>query len=490
MNELRKLFLNHQGKISDKWSLYINDWDQVFSPFRDKKINLMEIGVQNGGSLEVWSKYFSKAENIIGCDINEKCDNLEFDDPRISMITGDINSNDVEEKISNLCKELDILIDDGSHKSSDIIQSFSRYFKKVSDNGIYIIEDLHTSYWKEYEGGLYEPYSAMAFLKRLSDIVNFEHWRNGKYRIEYIAPYIKKYNLNLKEIDLYSIHSIEFINSLCIIYKSPPENNSLGKRLVVGSDEKITQDWKKLNGTSIQDTATQEKNDSHLDLFTLLDEEEKDKQTIQSLNAQLVEREQTIQSLNPQLVEKEQTIQALKTQLVEREQSIQSLNAQLAEKDQSIQYLNAQLAEKEQTIQSLNAQIVDKDQSIQSLNAQLAEKDKTIQSLNAQLAEKEQTIQSLNAQLAEKEQTIQSLNAQLAEKEQTIQSLNAQIVDKDQSIQSLNAQLAEKDKTIQSLNAQLAESQNEVLYYALSKSWRITRPLRKIMKLFRGKNND
>jgi uncharacterized coiled-coil protein SlyX len=134
--------------------------------------------------------------------------------------------------------------------------------------------------------------------------------------------------------------------------------------------------------------------------------------------------------------------------------------------------------------------IVNKDQSIQSLNTQLAEKDQSIQSLNTQLAEKKQSIQSLNAQIAEKDQTLQSLNAQIAEKDQTLQSLNAQLAEKDQSIQSLNTQLAEKDQSIQSLNTQLDESQNEVLYYALSKSWRITRPLRKMMNLFRGKKND
>jgi len=383
-NELKELFLNHCGKISDKWSLYINEWDEIFSPFKKREINLLEIGIQNGGSLEIWAKYFSKAKRIIGCDIDEACQKLEFNDSRISVIVGDINTDDIEKEIIETAPELDIIIDDGSHKSSDIIRAFARYFKNVSDNGIYVIEDLHASYWNEFEGGLNNPYSAMAFLKRLADITNFEHWRNGQYRVNYLSPFIRHYNLDLQELDLCRIHSVRFFNSLCVIKKMPPSDNSLGKRIIVGLDELITSDWKKLNGTSIQDNATLYIDDSHMDIFSCLQ----------------------------------------------------------------------QIDEKKQNIQSLNVQLKEKEQNIQSLNAQLKEKEQNIQSLNSQLKEKEQNIQSLNTQLNEKEQNIQSLNTQLNEKEQNIQSLK-----------------------------------EEILFYALSKSWRFTRPFRKIVKLFRKENN-
>ena len=74
--KLKQIFLNHSGKISDKWSLYINEWDNIFSPYRDQEIDLLEIGIQNGGSLEIWSKYFNKAKNLIGCDVDETCRTL------------------------------------------------------------------------------------------------------------------------------------------------------------------------------------------------------------------------------------------------------------------------------------------------------------------------------------------------------------------------------------------------------------------------------
>ena len=54
----KQLFQHHDGKISDKWSSYLDEWDRVFAPIREKRCRLLEIGIQNGGSLEIWSKYF------------------------------------------------------------------------------------------------------------------------------------------------------------------------------------------------------------------------------------------------------------------------------------------------------------------------------------------------------------------------------------------------------------------------------------------------
>ena len=153
--ELKNIFLFHSGKLSDKWMFYLNEWDAIFSPYKKSKIDLLEIGIQNGGSLEVWAKYFNYANHILGCDINETCLELEYEDPRISVVVGNANSDEVKKKIFSIATDFDIIIDDGSHKSGDIITSFTKYFPKVSMNGIYLIEDLHASYWKDFEGLLY-----------------------------------------------------------------------------------------------------------------------------------------------------------------------------------------------------------------------------------------------------------------------------------------------------------------------------------------------
>jgi hypothetical protein len=74
----------------------------LFSVYRDQQIRLLEIGVQNGGPLEIWAKYFLKAEKIVGCDIDQNCGRLQFADPRIKIVIGDVNSDDSEKNTSTV----------------------------------------------------------------------------------------------------------------------------------------------------------------------------------------------------------------------------------------------------------------------------------------------------------------------------------------------------------------------------------------------------
>ena len=197
---LKELFKGHKGKLSDKWSLYLDEWDRIFTPYRYRRINLLEIGVQNGGSLEVWSRYFQKAARIIGCDIDKKCGDLRYDDDRIAIIVGDANSDECAGRILQQASKFGIIIDDASHKSSDIVRSFARYFPYIMDGGIYVVEDLHTSYWESYEGGLHNPFSAMAFFKRLSDLVNYEHWRNNKSRVSILTEFMANFGVEFSRV--------------------------------------------------------------------------------------------------------------------------------------------------------------------------------------------------------------------------------------------------------------------------------------------------
>ena len=202
-------------------------------------LRVFEIGVQNGGSLEIWAKYFAQAELILGCDINEACGDLEFEDSRISVIVGDVTREELQAKILRASSEFDIIIDDGSHASQDIIQSFCKLFPTLAEGGIYIIEDLHCSYWAEYGGGLYHPYSAVAFLKKLTDVVNREHWGLEKKAGELLEGFNAEHGVEISDQSLRQIHTVEFTDSLCIIRKLAEKRNSLGKRIIAGKSESV-----------------------------------------------------------------------------------------------------------------------------------------------------------------------------------------------------------------------------------------------------------
>jgi tetratricopeptide (TPR) repeat protein len=246
---LEELYSQHTGKVSDKWSSYLFVYDQILKSYRNMNVKLLEIGVQNGGSLEIWSKYFANAKLIVGCDINPKCAKLNYENSRIHVLVGDANSDEVKSNVIELSETFDIILDDGSHDSSDIIKTFAKYFPLLEYGGIYIVEDLHTSYWKEYEGGLFYPFSFVTFFKYIVDIINYEHWGIAKKQTDLLNEFCKKYSLTIDPNDLESIHSITFFNSLCVIIKCKPEHNSLGKRCVVGLIDEISKAVRKVKNT-------------------------------------------------------------------------------------------------------------------------------------------------------------------------------------------------------------------------------------------------
>ena len=114
---LQQLYAKHRGKLSDKWSIYLSEYDRLFQPFRTMSVCLLEIGIQNGGSLEIWSKFFPQAQKIVGCDINPDCAHLVYKDRRISVVVGDANSDVAEASVVSHSANFDLIIDDGSHRS-------------------------------------------------------------------------------------------------------------------------------------------------------------------------------------------------------------------------------------------------------------------------------------------------------------------------------------------------------------------------------------
>jgi hypothetical protein len=227
------------GKASDKWASYLPYYDFLFGPLRDQAIDMLEIGVQNGGSLDTWSQYFQNGRNFIGCDIDTDCAQLSYDDPRISIVVGDANAATAFQTIKNICSEFDIIIDDGSHKSIDILNSFVNYFPLVKPGGIYVVEDTHALYSSQFGGGILNEYSAYAFFKRLIDVTNFQFWRADLSISTYFSTFFPDGNTPSFITDGW-IESIDFRNSIITIIKShQADHEKLGARVIVGTSAQV-----------------------------------------------------------------------------------------------------------------------------------------------------------------------------------------------------------------------------------------------------------
>jgi cephalosporin hydroxylase len=242
LQELILIHKNHHGKASDKWIHNLLAYQKIFSEFRSKKINLLEIGIQNGGSLDVWAEYFYKANLLVGCDIDPLVKKLVYTQEKIKVVVGDVNSDEVFQNIKTLADQFDIIIDDGSHTSKDIVTSFFKYFPLLKEGGVYVVEDLHASYWSVFGGGLFSPISAISFFKKMVDVVNKEHWGVPRTMQWFFRLFSVNYNISFEENLLDSVYSVEFLNSMCVIRKTAPAQVRLNERCVSGEDFSVNQE--------------------------------------------------------------------------------------------------------------------------------------------------------------------------------------------------------------------------------------------------------
>ena len=244
---INDLHRSKTGKVSDKWESYLEYYDFLFGPQRNRPLTLLEIGVQNGGSLETWAEYFKAGRKFVGCDIDPKCGLLEYQDPRISVVVGDVNDNRTLQTIRGVSADYDIVIDDGSHMSADIINAFVNCFPLLKPGGIYVIEDTHLLYHEAF-GGVGNGSGAYALFKKLVDIPSFQFWQQQLSINSYLAEFFPRDSTPSFILEGW-IQSVEFRNSVITLRKALQSgHDKLGARKVVGQIAQV-QDWKNVSLT-------------------------------------------------------------------------------------------------------------------------------------------------------------------------------------------------------------------------------------------------
>jgi hypothetical protein len=179
MLKIEDIFLNDLTKRSDKWYPYFHAYEKHLGKFRGTECKLLEIGVQGGGSLEMWHHYFGDKCSIHGVDCDETVLNLKYDfDVDISI--GDQEDVNFWKEYSSKKGFFDIIIDDGGHTMKQQENTVLSMFKKLNYGGVYIIEDTHTSYWEDFGGGFKRPGTFIENMKMLIDLLHSRHIENEK----------------------------------------------------------------------------------------------------------------------------------------------------------------------------------------------------------------------------------------------------------------------------------------------------------------------
>lgn len=177
-------FLINDQKIIDKWSHYFPIYERHFSNWRNRSITFIEIGVGQGGSLQMWQRFFGPLAKIIGLDIDPQC--MAHAAPGIFVRIGDQSDHGFLQSVLDEFGIPDIVLDDGSHLMQPTLRSFQFFYPQMPKNAIYLVEDLHTAYWEEYGGGLSKPDTFISFAKKCVDQLNADHAR-GKVKPDMIT---------------------------------------------------------------------------------------------------------------------------------------------------------------------------------------------------------------------------------------------------------------------------------------------------------------
>lgn len=204
--DLHRLFYAAaDGPEIQKWRHYLSVYDRHLSRFRNRKpFRMLEIGVKNGGSLRLWRSYFGDDADIFGIDIDDNCRMLDGKHGAVR-----IGSQDDPEFLRKTISEMggvDVVLDDGSHVASHQRISFDVLFPLLSPDGVYICEDLHTSYWRgEQEGGYGVKGTFIEFTKQIIDDIHADfHTR---------TPAVPNASRTIAGIHIY--------NSIAVIEKAP-----------------------------------------------------------------------------------------------------------------------------------------------------------------------------------------------------------------------------------------------------------------------------
>ncbi|HWB25351.1 MAG TPA: class I SAM-dependent methyltransferase [Chitinophagaceae bacterium] len=195
----REIFNSHTGNLIHKWNHYFDIYDRYFSSYVDKEVKVLEIGVSQGGSIDLWKKYFGENLKYYGIDINPKC--KQFDDGKnVRIFIGSQEDKTFLEKVKAEIDDIDILIDDGGHTMRQQIVTFEMLFNKIKYGGLYLCEDNHSSYWFNFGGGMKRRGTYIEYIKNLIDVMHL--WYAGK------NTYIKNFQLKDK---IYAIHVYDSI---------------------------------------------------------------------------------------------------------------------------------------------------------------------------------------------------------------------------------------------------------------------------------------
>jgi len=166
-NPLAAYFFANPGRMIQKWHHYFEIYHRHFQAFRGRSPVVLEIGVFQGGSLQMWREYFGPGALIVGIDVDPRC--KQFEEQQVRVLIGDQADRAFLAEVRRQLPRVDIIIDDGGHRMDQQIASFEELYPHLQPEGVYLCEDVHTSVMASHEGAYRKPGTFLEYSKGLVD---------------------------------------------------------------------------------------------------------------------------------------------------------------------------------------------------------------------------------------------------------------------------------------------------------------------------------
>lgn len=217
VNPIEEIYYNKTTKYTSKWSHYFSIYDTWFRRFINQNPKVLEIGVDNGGSMQMWKQYFSNP-SLFGIDNRPK---FEFDNPveylgfDANLIVGDQGDSEFWDYFVSNTPKLDVVIDDGSHFQNHQLLTMEKLWPHMNEGGIYMVEDTHSSYMKIFNGA----YKGNTFVSTMKDVVDALH-------VDHMEDVAVNITNQFNNEPFRSIKAIHFYDSVVVVEKGlRPKHN-------------------------------------------------------------------------------------------------------------------------------------------------------------------------------------------------------------------------------------------------------------------------
>jgi cephalosporin hydroxylase len=213
-NPLTEYFFNNTGRLIHKWHHYFEIYHRHFAQFRGRSPVIVEIGVSHGGSLQMWHDYFGPGAQVVGVDVDPRC--KQFEDENTTILIGDQADRGFLAEVRERVSHIDILIDDGGHSMLQQIATFEELYPHVQPHGIYLCEDVHTSFIARWGGGYRREGTFLEYSKALIDRLHAWYSEDPT-----------RFNVDSLTKSTFALH---FYDSVLVIEKRPIEQPEVSRR--------------------------------------------------------------------------------------------------------------------------------------------------------------------------------------------------------------------------------------------------------------------